>query len=145
MKKQPNVFSRIPPYRIVPCFLGDDLIERLIAYAIAKQTEFRPTKIGQFDKCLDPNIRVSRVLRDFDDLYEPLKIRFQEIKQQAILDLKLSPFELAHCEIELVAHEDGAFYKRHIDTATNRPEAKTQRIMTGVLYFHRLPKCFSGG
>jgi Rps23 Pro-64 3,4-dihydroxylase Tpa1-like proline 4-hydroxylase len=45
-------------------------------------------------------------------------------------------------EIELVAHGDGAFFSRHIDTYTTR---KSQRVISGVYYFHRQPKAFSGG
>lgn len=145
MNNPPNGLSRIPPYLIFPDFLSKELIEQLFSLAIAKQTEFKPSQIDNLNRRIDADIRISQILRDFDHLFEPLKQSFQEIKQQAMFELKLSAFELAHCEIELAVHEDGAFYKRHIDTSTNTPDAKTQRVMTGVLYFHQQPRRFDGG
>ena len=47
-------------------------------------------------------------------------------------------------ELQLVAHHDGAFYKRHIDTQT-ASDRKNIRVLSGVYYFHAEPKPFSGG
>jgi Rps23 Pro-64 3,4-dihydroxylase Tpa1-like proline 4-hydroxylase len=47
-------------------------------------------------------------------------------------------------ELELVAHGDGAFYRRHIDTQT-ATERSHIRVLSGVYYFHRQPKRFTGG
>lgn len=144
-EKSSDPFDRIPPYRVVPNFLGNDLIERLLAHAQARETEFVPTDVGNTDRRINPEIRVSLVLRDFGDLREELIARFRAAMPQAMADLRLAPFDLARCEIELVAHGDGAFYRRHIDTITGMPDAKSQRALTGVLYFHALPKGFGGG
>lgn len=144
--KQPvSPFERIPPYRVIPNFLGSDLIERLLEHARACEPKFVPTGVGKLAGRIDPEIRVSRVLRDFGVLRDELDARFRAAMPQAIVDLRLSSFELARCEIELVAHNDGDFYMRHIDTAIAMPEANTQRALTGVLYFHALPKGYSGG
>jgi Rps23 Pro-64 3,4-dihydroxylase Tpa1-like proline 4-hydroxylase len=63
-----------------------------------------------------------------------------------IAQLRVSTFEMAGIEIQLVAHGDGAFYKPHIDTRTG-PESdlSTVRVLSGVYYFHAEPKAFSGG
>lgn len=143
--KLSNVFDRLPPFYIIQNFLGNVLIERLLSYALIKQAEFIPTKIGYREGRLDPEIRISRRTTDFGELRMELDSRFQAIMSQAVTALKLSPFDLAHCEIELVAHGDGAFYKRHIDTSVDAPTDKTQRVLTGVFYFHKLPQRFSGG
>lgn len=140
-----NPFDRIPPYLVVQDFLGNDLIDRLLKHALERETEFVPTKVGNTDGRLDPEIRVSKVLRDFGDLRSELEAKFKEAMPKAISELRLSPFDLARCEIELVAHNDGAFYNRHIDTQTGVPDEKSQRALTGVLYFNSLPKGFSGG
>lgn len=141
-----NPFERIPPHCIVDGFLGEDLIQRLLAYALAKEHDFQPTGVGnRRDPRIDPEMRISSVLRDFGELHDELKARFRAAAPKAMADLGLLPFELAKCEIELVAHGDGAFYKRHIDTITVLPDAKTERAMTGVLYFHAMPKGFEGG
>jgi len=141
----PSPFERIPPYRLIQGFLGEELIERLMAYTLQQEEAFAPTGVGNEAPRIDPQMRISRVLRDFGELHAELEARFRAIAPQTMSDLGLLPFELAGCEIELAAHGDGAFYKRHIDTITTLPDAKTERTMTGVLYFHALPKGFSGG
>lgn len=142
-----NPIDRIPPYRIVPDFLGNDMIKRLLEHVSARQDEFVPTAVWGNDgeAHIDPEIRVSRVLRDFGDLHDEVNARFRAVMSQAVADLRLNPFELHRCEIELVAHNDGAFFRRHLDTKTGTTENKSQRVLTGVLYFHSLPKGFSGG
>jgi SM-20-related protein len=141
-----NAFDRIPPYYIVRNFLGRDLIERLLTYAKAHESEFTPAKVvSENTQKLNTATRVSRVLWDLGELNAEINARFKAVMPQAVLALKLSPFELARCEMELVAHQDGAFFKRHIDTRTGTPDQKSQRIMTGVLYFYASPKSFSGG
>ncbi len=146
MSKPFNALDRLPPYHIVQNFMGNELIERLLAYALTHETEFAPTKVGKHNKGrFDPKIRVSRVLRDFGPLRTELDARFRAAMPSTVTELRLSPFDLADCEIELVAHGDGAFYNRHIDTSVDAPTDKTQRILTGVLYFHALPQSFSGG
>src|SRR5262249_27282981 len=49
-------------------------------------------------------------------------------------------------ELELVAHGDGAFFARHLDTTvTNQGRPASDRIVSAVYYFHAQPKAFSGG
>lgn len=144
--EQPSVFTRPLPHFIIENFLEETLIERLWAHAVANEQAFEPTQVGsRKEGHFDPEIRVSLVHRDFGKLQTELDALFRAVVPQAMSELSLSPFTLSACEIELVAHGDGAFYKRHIDTATNDPEAKTQRVLTGVFYFHAQPKGFSGG
>ena len=145
VKEPSNPFDRIPPYRIVQDFLGNDLIERLLEHAKVREPEFVSTKVGNTEGHLDPEVRISRVPPDFGVLRTELELRFKGAMPEAIAGLRLTPFELIRCEIELVAHNDGAFYKRHIDTQTEIQNAETQRVLTGVLYFYALPKGFSGG
>jgi Rps23 Pro-64 3,4-dihydroxylase Tpa1-like proline 4-hydroxylase len=48
-------------------------------------------------------------------------------------------------EIEMVAHGDGAFYKRHIDLPTDKRSLESDRVISCVYYFYAMPKAFSGG
>jgi len=49
-------------------------------------------------------------------------------------------------EIELVAHGDGGFYHRHIDTFTGSGRSRSgDRVVSCVYYFHSRPKQFAGG
>jgi Rps23 Pro-64 3,4-dihydroxylase Tpa1-like proline 4-hydroxylase len=140
-----RAFELPAPHRVIAGFLGDELTERLLALASAHQQAFLPTRVGRKPGRVDVDIRVSRVLRDFGALKDELKARFEGIREQAMADLHLSPFELVSMEMELVAHGDGAFYAPHIDTHMDASDAETLRILTGVYYFHALPKGFTGG
>lgn len=47
--------------------------------------------------------------------------------------------------MELAAHGDGDFYRRHIDTFIRGEVTGTDRVLTAVYYFHARPKAFTGG
>ncbi len=65
---------------------------------------------------------------------------------ELIRDLRLPSFAVGKLEIELVAHGNGGFYKRHIDTFTGITRAESgDRVISCVYYFFREPKAFSGG
>jgi Rps23 Pro-64 3,4-dihydroxylase Tpa1-like proline 4-hydroxylase len=140
-----NAFEIPAPFRLVPGFLGDDLIERLLAFANANRDIFVPARVGLDQGEVAPEIRSSLMTSDFGPMKEEIKARFAAIREQAVADLRLSSFEPASIELQLVAHGDGAFYKRHIDTSMDTQRSDTDRVLTGVLYFHALPKGFSGG
>lgn len=140
-------FHRQAPYRSVRGFLGEDLVERLLAYALDNRDSFVPAGINTPDgeSRQDPQIRVAAVLRDLGPLKDLLISRFRPVGDWAAAEMKLSPFSADHLEIELVAHGDGAFFRRHIDTQMYNPGGSGVRVLTGVYYFHALPKGFSGG
>lgn len=84
-KTPTNIFDRIPPYKIVQNSLGDDFIERLLTYAIAHETDFLPTKVGKPNQQrLDPEIRISRVLRNLAELRVELNERFSAVMASAV-------------------------------------------------------------
>lgn len=138
-------FDKVSPHRIVPGFLGEELVNRLLDYVISHQEDFRDAQVGYEIEEVNPAIRVAKVLYDFGELREEVLKRFVEIMPEAVASLHLSDFELDKCELELAAHGDGAFFKRHADTFVGVRENKRQRVLTGVLYFHALPKGFSHG
>jgi Rps23 Pro-64 3,4-dihydroxylase Tpa1-like proline 4-hydroxylase len=57
--------------------------------------------------------------------------------------LGIKPFAPGEIETSFVAHGDGAFFARHIDTLRFREGSL--RAISAVYYFHALPKAFSGG
>lgn len=140
-----RAFEVPAPFRLIPGFLGDELIERLLAFANTNRDVFVPAKIGKSQGHVAPEIRVSQMTHDFGPMKEEIRARFAAVRDQAVADLRLSPFEPASMELQLVAHGDGAFYKSHIDTSMDPQGGDTVRVLTGVLYFHALPKGFSGG
>ena len=138
-----RAFENPAPHRVIRNFLGPDLIDQLLAHVEANQSAFAPA--GVADKVINPEIRVSRLLRDFGPLRDRLEARFRAILDSTLTELRLSPFELERMEMEIAAHCDGAFYQWHIDTRTGVTDKATDRILTGVLYFHAEPKNYSGG
>ncbi|CAN5886260.1 2OG-Fe(II) oxygenase [soil metagenome] len=138
-----NALHQPPPHRRVPRFFGDAFVERLLAHVAEREGDFATTRLSE--QRVDRSIRTSRLLRDFGNLRAEVEARFMAILDQSVGALALPPIRLAELELELVAHGDGAFYREHIDTATDRPGSKTARVLAGVYYFHRLPTGFAGG
>ena len=135
----------LAPYRVIPDFLGADLVAELLAFARDHEAAFAPTGVGGgAGRVTDPQIRRSRGLRALGRFRPLLKARLRERAPALIAALRMSPFEVSRIELELVAHGDGAFYKRHIDTATSSG-GEHMRVLSAVYYFHRQPKPFTGG
>ena len=136
--------SIMPPYLVLRDFLPEEMVAGLLDYALAHQSDFAPTKIGSM--AVNPSVRVSVSLPDLGQYRQPLKTRIFEQLPQLIAELRVNPVESPKLETELVAHGDGAFYKRHIDTQTAQyDDVKQIRALSGVYYFHAEPKAFTGG
>ena len=139
--------GRFLPHRLFPDWLGEAECEGLLAYALAAEAQFLPTKLNDHGTGhLDRIVRESRVLRDLGDFADPL--RKKALALQSGLE---TAFDMTHTlpnstQIELVAHGDGAFYRPHTDTFTgDEYMSGGRRCLTMVYYFHRLPRGFTGG
>jgi Rps23 Pro-64 3,4-dihydroxylase Tpa1-like proline 4-hydroxylase len=134
----------LPPYVVIKRFLDDELISRLLDHALQNEAKFSSTTIRK--GVIDPSRRISVGLSDLGPMKAEIKNRLRDLVPSLIEQLRVTPFELSGIELELVAHGDGAFYKRHIDTFTGDVEGETtQRMISGVYYFHAEPKAFVGG
>lgn len=141
-----NAFEELPPHRRIAEFMGSALVEQLLELANERKDAFVPTTVGNGSGGnVNPDIRASLLLRDLGDLRPELEDKFAAVLDESVRQLRLSPIQLHDLELELVAHNEGAFYSEHIDTFTARPNARTDRALTGVYYFHRNPKGFDGG
>jgi SM-20-related protein len=135
----------MPPYVLLHDFLDEATVAGLFDHALSRECDFRPTRVGS--KAVDTRIRTSASLRDLD-VYRPiLKSKVLGFLPELIAQLQVTPFEPSWLETELVAHGDGAFYKRHIDTQTAAQYENFHhiRVLSGVYYFFVEPKTFSGG
>ena len=139
--------GRFLPHRIFPGWLGETESESLLAYALAAESRFVPTKLNDHGtEYLDRIVRQSRVLRDLGDFADPL--RKKALALQSGLE---TAFDMTHTppnstQIELAAHGDGAFYRPHTDTFTgDEYMSGGRRRLSMVYYFHRLPRRFTGG
>jgi Rps23 Pro-64 3,4-dihydroxylase Tpa1-like proline 4-hydroxylase len=137
----------LPPRRLIPDFLPAPMAEALLAWAIENEALFKPTTVGSRSaKRVDPQLRVSISVRKFGPLKEELSRRILAIAPDLIRDLRVNSLEIAETELELVAHNDGAFYGRHIDTFTGSgSDGGSHRFVSAVYYLHQRPRPFSGG
>jgi Rps23 Pro-64 3,4-dihydroxylase Tpa1-like proline 4-hydroxylase len=140
----PAAFSEIPQHLLIENAFGGEMVARLLAHALKRQATFSGTTVGKREM-ENAQIRRSRVTRDLGELRAPLDAAFRARLSQAVSALRLAPFTLESLSLELAAHGDGDFYRRHIDTFTGHETGAADRILTGVYYFHALPRVFTGG
>src|ERR1700679_1965771 len=135
----------MPPHRVLPDFLEEATIAALLEHAERHEAEFAPTDVGRGDdRRIDPAYRRSLVAPDLDAFLPLFRARVYERAAELMTSLRMSPAPAAGFELQLVAHGDGAFYKRHIDTQTAADRTHI-RVLSGVYYFHREPKAWGGG
>ena len=136
--------SLMPPHAVVEGLLDDETAGGLVDYAVSRESDFAPTQVGS--KAVDPIVRVSTGLRDLGRFRPILKARIFALLPELVARLGVGPIEAPTLETELVAHGDGAFYTRHVDTQlAHYAEITNVRVLSGVYYFHAGPKRFSGG
>lgn len=140
----PPAFARPAPHHVIQEFLGEAMVARLLDFALEHEADFTSTRVGRATGRQDLSIRSSLQTRNLGDLRNPIEAKLRDALPGALQAMRLSSFDLGSIEIQLVAHGDGAFYRTHIDTQTGTPDGPT-RVLTGVYYFHGLPKSFSGG
>ena len=137
--------SLMPPYLVLRDFLAGRIVADLLGYTLARETAFAPTQVGHDEeRTTDPAIRVSLGTRDLGPFKPILKSKILDLVPDLIAKLRTLPVDTPKLELQLVAHNEGAFYKRHIDTQT-ASERRNIRLLSGVYYFHGEPKAFSGG
>jgi len=133
-----------PPYQVIRNFLDPADVTALLDYAEAHEAEFAPSTL--YDGTHVPTIRVSSVLSDFGRFDALLQEKVRALIPSLTTRLRVTPFEEARIEVELVAHNDGAFYLPHIDTYSGRKtDLNSVRVISGVYYVHREPKAYTGG
>ena len=138
--------GRPPPHRVMRGFLGEALAARLLACAIDNEASFRPAGLGSGEEeRVNPSVRLSAVLRDFGELKQEVRSRVAAAAPGLIDASGVPPFDVARIEIEMVAHGDGAFFKRHRDTVVGEARGPTDRLVSGVYYFQTEPRRYSGG
>jgi SM-20-related protein len=142
-------FDRLPKYLVIDDFLPAAFHAELLAYALASQSEFAASEvIGGGTSVVDTSLRQSQICRKGLGPHKAafkaaIRAKFEELPAT----LGMTSFTVSRIETQLIAHGDGAFYKRHIDTrvGTSRKSEITDRVLSMVYYFHQEPKRFSGG
>lgn len=141
-----NAALTTPPHRLCPGFLGDDVAAAILAHAMSNRARMKPTTVGFGDQTQrDESIRSSTALGDLGDCLDTVMKRVDAVEPELLRSFGMKPFKRSHVQVELVAHGDGAFYARHIDTMTGPDQQQGPRRLTMVWYAHCQPKAFSGG
>ena len=128
-------------------FFAEEVPDALLRYAASNESRFYETGI-KARLTHDTSIRKSLAIRDLGPFRDRFEESYRALLPRLIASLSVGRFILSTLVLELVAHCDGAFYRRHIDTFTGEDApgpGYRQRVISGVYYFHSQPKRFSGG
>jgi SM-20-related protein len=111
------------------------------------ETTFRPAIIGQavYDPSFRNSLSVNDLVNNLEATTAELRQRILHMVPTFIRDLSVTPFEPSALSIEVASHNDGAFYKRHVDTFVAYERENADRLLSAVYYFYSAPKGFSGG
>ena len=138
-----GVFNKIPRYGLIHGWLGTEMVERLLRFAQSNEHRFEDTQVMHNEaREVDYTRRVSKKL-GLGNFKTEVRAKVEDVLPIMFEALGNKPFIPSKIEVELVAHGDGAFFERHIDTLTHHEGRR--RIISAVYYFHALPKAFSGG
>jgi len=119
--------------------------KELLDWTLEQEALFAPSCVR--DGSVRPEIRHSRQLtrKLFKDWRRRLISRIEPMIAGLVIDLGVSFFDTSTIETDLACHNDGDFYRRHIDMRTGPIDMKTRRVLSLVYYFHTEPKAFEGG
>ena len=125
-------------------FLAPAELEALMAYTMAKESEFQVSEVISPDigGGVDFEYRRSRVLQDLGPHREVVVDRVQACLSRILEQLDREPFPVTRVEAQITASNDGDFFRWHNDNGQG--EIATREI-TFVYFFHREPKQFQGG
>jgi SM-20-related protein len=140
-----NRLNRVSPHAIRDDVLRPDHLADLLAFTLAHRPDFGSSKIGGAG--ITPDYRSSRALprRMFDPWRDRIEGYVTALLPGILADLGMKPFPVSRFELELAAHNDGDFYRTHIDTKMGPREGRGTRLVSMVHYFHAEPKAFEGG
>jgi predicted 2-oxoglutarate/Fe(II)-dependent dioxygenase YbiX len=149
-----NPLQRILPHLVCRDFLPRREREALLDWAFEHEALFGPSGLGREHK-RDTAIRNALHVREA--VARPWTGRLRDYIRAALPawwePLGIAPFEVSSIELDLIAYNDGAYYRRHTDTERRRggdedasdPRWPGDRMITAVYYFHAEPKGFDGG
>lgn len=149
-----NPLERVPPHRVYRDFLPAAEREALLDWSMANQGAFAAAGLGRA-QTVNLEVRNSLNVREKVEQpwRKPLRERLIAMLPEWRAAFGLAPFEVSTVELDLIAYNDGAYYRRHSDLGpANRhggdpslPGLPGDRIITAVYYFHHEPKGFGGG
>jgi len=127
-------------YLQIDNFLPKEEYQQVIETAFNKQSKFKDSRTVTNTE----NYRQSLILpgKEFSEVYYLIKNKLLEQFPSLLDRLKHPEFSVSHVEMQMTAHNDGAFYKAHTDAGSEKTKT---RELTYVYYFYQEPKQFTGG
>lgn len=147
MTASPSPEPRFARHLVLDNFLQQEVADGMLAAMIAAEARFTPSTIGSAGTGrLDADYRSSLRLPPDASIHSAPLTDAIHAQLGALRDaLGVSPFVVCRTETSLVAHRDGDFYKRHVDTRIGVSDDPSVRVVSCVYYLHRTPRDFSGG
>ncbi len=143
-----SVADVLSPYSIIDGFLDDSALAELRLYARERRERFKPAavRVGTAD-AYQAAARQSLRVPVRDDELPLFRGAVATAASRLFDDLGISAQPVVAYELEMVAHGNGGFFKRHIDTFTGRGRTnqRTDRLLSTVFYFGLGPRRFAGG
>ena len=151
------IFHRPAPHLVVRGFFGAAEVARLLDYARAREGDFEVSGVtgAKEGRRIDSAARISRRLTPVPELLPLVRGRLDSVFPEVIRALGCGAFQESAMEVELVAHNHGAFFARHVDTITGDVPGKiagdeacsgrASRMVSMVYYFSATPPQFTGG
>jgi Rps23 Pro-64 3,4-dihydroxylase Tpa1-like proline 4-hydroxylase len=141
----------LPPHRQFTGVLAPAELQALLDWTLANRESFSRSEV--IGARYDPDVRLSERVRKLGPMRPPLEARLGALWPQIAAAAGARPFEPYFLELEIAAHGEGGFFKRHSDIPFGPERRRTggdgtgrhERIVSTVLYFHHEPKGFSGG
>lgn len=143
----PKAFLTPGPYLQVHDFLGAADNAWLLDDTLARKADFKQSRVVKEDgTVVDPKVRISSNMTASDmvrGMVDKAMGRNQPRINEALAQGEFTPTKL---EMEIAAHNHGAFFTTHVDTMIHgETKTKYKRVISGVYYFFRDPKGFTGG
>jgi SM-20-related protein len=135
--------SRFFAHAVITDFLKPALVQHLLDHVESSRDLFTPTTVRQASETrVDPTSRISLGLDDLGACREPLERQLRAAEPKLRASIGMSTYVLRDIELQIAAHNEGAFFCRHSDSYKGWG---INRVISGVYYFHRQPCAFSGG
>lgn len=135
---------RLFPYMHIQNHLSDELNAEILAYAVRRQLDFRPSVIYVRGIQKRSDLRISLTLKDMGPYKSIMQESIRKLIPALTEGLKITRFDAGEIDVEFAAYGDGALFKSHIDTAVHR-KTENPRVISAVYYLHSNPKKFEGG
>ena len=103
----------IPPHLVIADFLSAEERAGLLQWTLANQHRFAPARI---EAGVEERARKALCLRDLGPLAATMRQRLLAHVDEWIAALRISRFDPSVIELELAAHNDGAFFAIHGDS-----------------------------